>query len=209
MAQAATRIRRQRSDSRRRELLDEAAWLFRQKGYHATSVREVCSAVGMLPGSLYSHFASKEDLLVAVYEAGIAEISEAVGPAVGGGDPWTRFEAACTAHLEALLKSSDYPQVVVRVLPEDAPGARDRLVALRDSYESIFLPLIAELPLADAAADRGFLLRLVIGALNSTTTWFRPAGDSPRTIARKFVATLRQAANRRPPGPPGPLSSEH
>jgi AcrR family transcriptional regulator len=147
----------------------------------------------MLPGSLYSHFASKEDLLVAVYEAGIAEISEAVTNAPAAGDPWARFEAACTAHLEALLKSSDYPQVVVRVLPEDAPGARDELVRLRDSYEAIFVPLIADLPLA-AGADRGFLLRLVIGALNSTTTWFRPSGDSPRTIAHKFVATLRQAA---------------
>ena len=66
-------------------------------------------------------------------------------------------------------------------------------MALLDSYEAIFVPLIAELPLA-AGADRGFLLRLVIGALNSTTTWFRPSGESPRTIARKFVATLRQAA---------------
>ncbi len=194
MAPAANQIRRPRSDSRRRALLDEAAWLFRQKGYHATSVRHVCSAVGMLPGSLYSHFASKEDLLVAVYEAGIAEISEAVTGAVAeAGDPWARFEAACTAHLEALLKSSDYPQVVVRVLPEDAPGAKDRLVLLRDSYEAIFVPLIAELPLNDGA-DRGFLLRLVIGSLNSTTTWFRPSGDSPRTIARKFVTTLREAA---------------
>ncbi len=194
MAQTAAPSRR-RTDSRRRELLDEAAWLFRQKGYHATSVRDVCSAVGMLPGSLYSHFASKEELLVAVYEVGIAEISQAVASAVADADgPWERFEAACTAHLEALLKSSDYPQVVVRVLPDDAPGAKDQLVALRDSYDAIFVPLMTELPLADPGADRGFLLRLVIGALNSTTTWFRPTGDSPRTIARKFVATLREAA---------------
>ncbi|HJP20559.1 MAG: TetR/AcrR family transcriptional regulator [Alphaproteobacteria bacterium] len=195
MAQTAAPSRRRRTDSRRRELLDEAAWLFRQKGYHATSVRDVCSAVGMLPGSLYSHFASKEELLVAVYEVGIAEISQAVASAVADADgPWERFEAACTAHLEALLKSSDYPQVVVRVLPDDAPGAKDQLVALRDSYDAIFVPLMTELPLADPGADRGFLLRLVIGALNSTTTWFRPTGDSPRTIARKFVATLREAA---------------
>ena len=194
MAQTAAPSRRRRTDSRRRELLDEAAWLFRQKGYHATSVRDVCSAVGMLPGSLYSHFASKEELLVAVYEVGIAEISQAVASAVADADgPWERFEAACTAHLEALLKSSDYPQVV-RVLPDDAPGAKDQLVALRDSYDAIFVPLMTELPLADPGADRGFLLRLVIGALNSTTTWFRPTGDSPRTIARKFVATLREAA---------------
>ncbi len=190
MTPTAASSRRPRVDSRRRALLDEAAWLFRQKGYHATSVRDVCSAVGMLPGSLYSHFASKEELLVAVYRVGIAEISEAVTNAVSAADdPRARFEAACTAHLEALLKSSDYPQVVVRVLPEDAPGVRQQLAALRDSYEAIFIPLIDELPLADGV-DRKFLRRLVIGALNSTTTWFRPSGDSPRSIARKFIATL-------------------
>jgi len=180
-----------RSDSRRAALLAEAAWLFRQKGYDAASVREIATAVGMQPGSLYCHFANKEDLLVAVYEAGIEEISEAVAAAVAAErEPWRRFEAACAAHLEALLKSSDFPQVAVRVLPQEVPQASPRLAALRDGYEAIFAELVAALPLA-AEVDRGFVRRLVIGGLNSTTTWFRPSGDSPRAIARKFVATLR------------------
>lgn len=194
MNATATQSRRApRSDSRRSALLDEAAWLFRQRGYDAASVRDIAGAAGMQPGSLYCHFANKEDLLVAVYEAGIGEITAAVTAAVAAeSDPWRRFEAACSAHLEALLKSSDYPQVAVRVLPHDVPKASARLAALRDGYEAIFAELVAALPLADDV-DRGFLRRLVIGGLNSTTTWFRHSGDSPRTIARKFVRTLRQA----------------
>ncbi|MDP6346682.1 MAG: TetR/AcrR family transcriptional regulator [Alphaproteobacteria bacterium] len=189
MTEAA--VRSTRADSRRAALLDEAAWLFRQKGFHATSVRDIVSAVGMLPGSLYCHFANKEELLLAVYEIGIAEISRAVTAAVATeSDPWRRFEAACGAHLEALLKSSDYPQVVVRVLPAEAPGARPRLVALRDSYEAVFRALIDDLPLPDGI-DRDLLRRTVIGGLNATTTWFRQSGDSPRTIARKYLDTLR------------------
>ena len=190
---AAQNQRATRSDSRRTSLLDEAAWLFRQKGFDAASVRDIVAAVGMLPGSLYCHFANKEDLLIAVYELGIGEISEAVRAAIAAeDDPWRRFEAACCAHLEALLKSSDYPQVVVRVLPGEVPKASSRLVALRDGYEAIFEELVAGLPLPEGV-DRGYLRRMVIGALNSTTTWFRPSGDSPRTIARKFVSTLRLA----------------
>ena len=185
--------RPRRADSRRAALLDEAAWLFRQKGYDGASMRDIARAVGMLPGSLYSHFDSKEDLLVAVYEAGIAEISAAVTAAVEAErDPWRRFEAAACAHLDALLKSSDYPRVVVRVLPGDVPSAAPRLSALRDAYEAVFEGVIADLPLA-VGADRAHLRHMVIGALNSTTAWFQPNGDSPKTIARKFVATLRFA----------------
>ena len=79
----------------------------------------------------------------------------------------------------------------MRVLPDDVPKARARLIEVRDSYESIFEDLIAALPLAPDV-DRGFLRRLVIGALNSTTTWYRPRDDSPRTIARKLIRTLLQ-----------------
>ncbi len=189
-ATAIQKPRSSRSDSRRTLLRDQAAWLFRQKGYYAASVRDIAADAGMLPGSLYCHFSNKEDLLVEVYEAGIREISEAVQAAVRTEqDPWQRFESACCAHLDALLKSSDYPMVVVRVLPDDVPKARVRLIELRNSYESIFEDLIAALPLA-LDVDRGFLRRLVIGALNSTTTWYRPRDDSPRTIARKLIRAL-------------------
>ncbi len=60
-----------RSDNRQPELLDAAAALFAQRGYAATSMRDIALAVKMLPGSMYYHFASKEELLVAVYEAGV------------------------------------------------------------------------------------------------------------------------------------------
>ncbi len=197
---AAPETRASRADSRRAELLDEAAWLFRQKGYNATSMRDIAGAVGMLPGSLYCHFVNKEELLLAVYEVGIGEISRAVIAAIEDEtDPWRRFEAACCAHLEALLKSSDYPRVVVRVLPGDVPSASAQLAALRDGYEAIFAGVIADLPLADDA-DRAHLRHIAIGALNSTTTWFHPRGDSPRAVARKFARMLRHGLDQKNSG---------
>jgi AcrR family transcriptional regulator len=55
-----------------------AASLFAQRGYAATSMRDIALGVKMLPGSVYYHFASKEELLVAVYEAGVGELDGAV-----------------------------------------------------------------------------------------------------------------------------------
>src|ERR1700752_2149636 len=65
---AASRAPRQ--DNRRVQLLDAAARLFRERGFHATSMRDIAKAVGMLSGSIYYHFNSKEEMLLAVYEEG-------------------------------------------------------------------------------------------------------------------------------------------
>ena len=112
------------SDSRQSQVLDAAAHLFRSKGFEATSMRDIGRAVGMLPGSLYCHFASKDDLLAAVYVKGVAQISLAVTAAVGRHtEPWARLEAACIAHMESILEKNDYAQVVVRVRPGDSAAA--------------------------------------------------------------------------------------
>jgi len=55
-------------------MLDCAARLFRGKGYQGASIREIVRTVGMLPGSLYCHFASKADLLVTVYGEGVRHL---------------------------------------------------------------------------------------------------------------------------------------
>ena len=179
-----------RQDNRRQQLLDTAAHLFRQHGYHATSMRDIASAVGMLPGSIYYHFASKDELLVTVYREGVSRIAERLDAAVAGKkEPWQQLEAACIAHLQTLLDHSDYAQVVIRVLPDDAPAVRVRLAALRDQYEERFKDLVAALDLR-AYVDRHYLRLLLLGALNWTQVWYRRGGDSPRTIAKRFLQVL-------------------
>ncbi|MEE8635114.1 MAG: TetR/AcrR family transcriptional regulator [Acidiferrobacterales bacterium] len=179
-----------RQDNRRQQLLDTAARLFRQHGYHATSMRDIASAVGMLPGSIYYHFASKDELLVTVYREGVSRIAERLDAAVAGKkEPWQQLEAACIAHLQTLLAHSNYAQVVIRVLPDDAPAVRVRLAALRDQYEERFKDLVAALDLP-AYVDRHYLRLLLLGALNWSQVWYRRGGDSPRTIAKRFLQVL-------------------
>ncbi len=49
--------------SRRDELLDLAATMFAERGLRATTVRDIADAAGILSGSLYHHFASKEEMV--------------------------------------------------------------------------------------------------------------------------------------------------
>ncbi|MDX1593152.1 MAG: TetR/AcrR family transcriptional regulator [Gammaproteobacteria bacterium] len=179
-----------RQDNRRNALLDAAANQFAERGFHATSTRELAAAVGMLPGSIYYHFPSKSDLLVAVYDEGVRRIETAVAQAVDGVEaPWARVEAACTAHLEALLDGSAYARVVVRVQPEDAGESDAELIALRDRYEALFAGLIDDLDLPDAEASRALRL-LLLGALNWVQHWYRPGRDAPHVIVHRFMGLL-------------------
>lgn len=192
---AAKSLRGPRVDNRSPVVLDAAARIFAEHGYSGSSMREIAEACNMQPGSLYYHFAAKEDLLVAVYERGVEEIHAAVVEAIHREtDPWARTEAACAAHLETLLRRSHYAQVLISVLPKDVRAAMGRLNTVRAEHEKVFKELIAALPLP-VGTDRKTLRLLLLGALNWARLWFDPAGrETPKSLARKFVKLLREAS---------------
>ena len=73
------------ADERRREILEAATELFRERGFETTTVQAVAAAAGMAAGTVYLYFPSKEAILTALqedFEAGLidrfAENSEAV-----------------------------------------------------------------------------------------------------------------------------------
>ena len=181
-----------RQDNRRQILLDAAAALFRARGFHAVTMREIAREAGMLAGSMYYHFSSKDDLLVSVYEEGVRRISDRVDLASADiADPWARLEAACRAHTEMLLEESDYAQVIQKVMPEDVPSGQAQLISSRDGYESLFRQLVDDLPLA-ADVDRTILRLTLIGALNSAKNWYQPGGMPPGEVAAEVIKLLKK-----------------
>ena len=153
-------------------------------------MRDIASSVGMLPGSVYYHFASKEALLAAVYEDAITEAIASVNDAVAvERDPWDRLEAASVTHLRLLLTGGALAAVVMDG-PNQPGDAREELVRQRDRYEAVFRHLIAALPLPPGVKPGSFRLAL-LGALNWALTWFRQDGDSPEVVARDLFAIFR------------------
>lgn len=193
----ASPVPARRAHSRLPQVLDQAARVFARRGFAAASMRDIAQPIGMQPGSLYYYFPTKEDLLVAVYREGTRRLSGAVDAATAAGrDPWKRLEAACVAHLEALLERTDYSQVVIRVRPGDAPSVAAQLAQLRNLYEQRFVRLVAELPLAPSVR-RDDLRLMLMGALNWSQEWYREDGRlEPGQIARRFVRLLRGGLDR-------------
>lgn len=72
MAQRQRRTQAQRRADTRSALLEAAARVFAERGFHASSVDEVARRAGVTTGALYGHFASKEDLFLAVFEETVA-----------------------------------------------------------------------------------------------------------------------------------------
>lgn len=182
---------RTRANNRVTELLDAAAVLFATQGYHRTTIRDITSAVGMRSGSTYYHFASKAEMLLAVYEEGVRRVQASVDAAIDGvGDePWARLEAALVGHVTAVLDPSAYARTIVAVLPDDVPELRAEIAAHRDGYEAQWRSLVDAL---DAPVDADLLRVFLLGAANSTQVWFRDGGTSPERIARFIADVIRR-----------------
>ncbi|MGZ8260032.1 MAG: TetR family transcriptional regulator, partial [Caldimonas sp.] len=176
----ATRVRtnpRNGVDNRRGDLVRAAAQLFRQKGFDATTIRDIAGAVGMRSGSPFYHFASKHELLLAVMEEGLRlglERTRAVVDAPGL-TAVERFRRLVRAHFGILHETgSDFIPVMLydwRSLPAQH---RRRIVELKDRYDAIWQATLDALHAEGRlGADPRIARLMVLGAINYSATWYR------------------------------------
>src|SRR5712671_3237089 len=89
----------------RQKVLDAAAKLFRDKGFAATTVRDVAERCGIQAASLYYHFESKDEILGEVLDYGVRHVADAVRAAVeklpASASSYEKVRAAILAHLES------------------------------------------------------------------------------------------------------------
>jgi len=181
-----------RANNRNDRLLDEAARLFASQGYRETTMRDIAAATGMLPGSIYYHYPSKAELLVAVYEKGVEALCQRFDAVLDGvADPWERLGKALDVHMATVLDQGDYARVMVRVLPEHLPESAQELARLRDSYEDRIAGVIDALPV-NGEIDPKMLRFLILGAANWAQTWYRPGMASPAEVARQFLLIVQR-----------------
>ncbi|MDP5336904.1 MAG: TetR/AcrR family transcriptional regulator [Paracoccaceae bacterium] len=184
--------------NRREELLDRAGELMAAKGYDGTSMRDIASAVGMLPGSLYYHFESKEALFLALHQRVVAVMEARVSAALAAADdsgfgPWDRLEAAATAHLEGLIETGNLVAIVSPEFLGEREGISAQIRLERRRYEQIFRDLFSALSMPQDV-DRTLLRLHLFGALNWAPIWFDTAkGHDARTVARQIMGVFRTA----------------
>jgi len=164
----------------RADVVAAAGRMFADKGYHGTSMRDIGRAVGLLGSSLYAHIDSKEDLLVEVVDEGARLFLESARRArEAGGDSRSRLRSLIVGHIDVVLDHLD----VVRTYLNEArmldPTHRARVVAARDSYESIFRDVLGQ-GVAEGAfrddLDPKVASIMVLSVLNTVERWYHPDG---------------------------------
>ena len=193
-ARAAAAAARPAGDdgNRRGDILAAAGRLFREKGFKATTTRDIAAAVGMRSGSPFYHFKSKHDMLLAVMLDGIRTIHDSVEAAAAGiADPRQRFAVMARAHMQALLGPGgrDFAAAVLHETRALEPAAAAEVGARKGAYELLWSELLGELQAAGAlGGDLALTRLLILGALNWATQWWDPAGEAgPAAIADQLT----------------------
>jgi AcrR family transcriptional regulator len=93
---------RGRPSERRADLVRIAAELFAERGYRATTVRHIGDAAGVLSGSLYHHFDSKETILDELLSSYLNELVETYREITAGVEPVTALRGLVTEAFRSL-----------------------------------------------------------------------------------------------------------
>ncbi len=165
--------------NRRAALLRAAARLFVEKGFAATTTRDIAEAVGMRSGSPFYHFRSKQELLKAAMIEGLETGYRRLQAASAGlVDPEQRLRVMIRTHLGNLLEGDcQVPMLLYESRSLDAT-ARAEIAAFSDRYQLSWQATLDELVASGRLRNSSRPLRLFLfGMLNWTSQWYRPGGE--------------------------------
>jgi AcrR family transcriptional regulator len=131
------------SDAKRR-VLEVAAVMFGERGYHGVSMRHLADALEMQAQSLYAHVPSKQHLLFELCAAGVTEHHSRVMGAVleAGSDPVAQMRALVGAHVLAHLDHPELGRIASRDSHHLEPELLARLTAMREQTAALFLEIV-------------------------------------------------------------------
>ncbi|MFH8791444.1 TetR/AcrR family transcriptional regulator [Streptomyces sp. NPDC017941] len=184
------------SPERRGELLGIAADVFAEQGYNATTVRKIADAAGMLAGSLYYHFDSKESMLEEILRTFLTEL-------------WDGYDSVLSAPLgpretlEALVTESfreiDRHRSAVAIYQKESrhlvtQTRFEYLVESQQRFEKAWLSTL-ERGVTEGAFRADLDVRLAYRFVRDTVwvaaSWYRPGGGhSPEEIARQYLSMV-------------------
>jgi AcrR family transcriptional regulator len=197
-----TTPRGRRRDDRRDAILRAAARLFRAHGFADTGMRDIAHAADLSAANLYHYFDGKNDLLVYCQDRSLDRMLDAVAAARrASSSAAERLRLVLTAHLHTLLDEIEGATAHLEIdsLP---PGLRTGIVRKRDRYEQALRRILADGVRSGELVDMdpSIVARAMLGAMNSTVTWFRPEGSATAAAVGDVIARflVRGIASRSP-----------
>ena len=188
--------------TRREELLAIAAGLFAEKGFKNTTVRDIADASGILSGSLYHHFDSKEsmvDEILRTFQEELFGQYDAILASDAG--PLDQLEQAVVVSFEAIDKHRDevaiFQNEAAHLLTFDRFGyLAERNEQSRDVWLTLLRNGIEAGVLRDDL-DVELTYRFIRDTVWVAVSWYRPGGRRTHTeIARQYLSILLEGIHR-------------
>jgi AcrR family transcriptional regulator len=193
--QATTKRRRakpgdsKRAERRRAEIIQAGIKLFSEKGFAATSTKDIGDEIGLLAGSLYYHIRSKEDLLYDILlELHTFALEEMRTIDAAGGDPIERLRRLVRNH----VINHDVPRIRLFEAEFHHLGEErhKKIATMRRNYAAYVVDRIREAQdqgLCDEDIDARAMGMSILGALNALPKWYNPRGrTSIEEVANSF-----------------------
>jgi TetR/AcrR family transcriptional regulator, cholesterol catabolism regulator len=178
------------------KIVNAAAKIFREKGYKEATLEDIANEVGMLKGSLYYYIEKKDDLLYAVVERPLSEMTENLKVIVNSADsPSIKLEKALKSHILSFEKyqSELFVWISIEWFKSEFGG---EIATVGDEYDRLFRKIIIEGINKEefrSDLDPKLLTFAIFGVYNYMQRWFSP--DSKYTfdeISKQFNAFVLQ-----------------
>jgi AcrR family transcriptional regulator len=183
---------------KKRDILAAASRVFRERGLHATGMRDIAAELDMAVGNLYYYFEDKEALLAFVQESALSSLLEIASRVRALDLPVDRkLRLLLEEHVVGLNDPEEGTPGSLAHLEIEALGESRRaaVLAQRDEYEQVVRSLLEEGMSAGVfrPVDAKVAALALLGSVNWTVKWFRPAGGkSAREIGREIAEMMVQ-----------------
>jgi AcrR family transcriptional regulator len=177
----------------RARILRAGLAMFAERGYHATSIRDIAAGAGIQSASLYSHFPSKEAILAELVLIGHEVHHRALVQALAaaGQDPRDQLHRLVSAHVAMHCRYATLATVTTREQQHLSPEAARPSLALLGASQMLAETVLArgeELGVFDVADPE--IIRVAIGSLGfSVTPWYPKRADhfTPEEVGEAYA----------------------
>lgn len=175
------------------QILEVAAQIIRQKGFHATSMQDIADAVNLQKASLYHHVSSKQEILLALLDQALDMLTERLQIVMESDLPADeKLHLAIDTFLEALNEHRDLVSVLLLEHRSLDVEFHTRHIVRRDRFERLWRDLIQEGMDSGKfhVSDPALTARALLGVMNWTVTWYRPTGPLAMESISNHLSTL-------------------
>ena len=178
----------------RDDILDAAAQVIRQKGFHGASMADIAEAVNLKKASLYHHVNSKQEILLALLDRALEMLFEQIDIIAKQPLPADKkLHRMIQTYLRLLAENSDLSAVLLFEHRSLEADQHTRHIPNRDRFESLWRDVIAD-GVGEGlftCPDVALAVRALMGILNWTLTWYHPDGSlSIEQIADQYTQLL-------------------